>query len=44
MVNWVLGKIPSELDKEFSTSLLNVIDAIPSVVCGKIEDAMSKYN
>lgn len=44
MVNWVLGKIPSELDKEFSTSLLNVIDAIPSVVSGKIEDAMSKYN
>ena len=44
MVNWVLGKIPSELDKEFSASLLNVIDAIPSVINGKIEDAMSKYN
>ena len=44
MVNWVLGKIPSELNNDFNASVSNVIDAIPSVISDKIEDAMCKYN
>jgi len=44
MVNWVLGKIPSELENEFNTALNNASDAIPLLVEGKIDEAMCKYN
>lgn len=44
MVNWVLGKIPSELDNDFNTALNNAVDAIPLLIEGKIDDAMCKYN
>lgn len=44
MVNWVLGKIPSELEGDFSSALDNAADAIPLLIDGKIEEAMCKYN
>lgn len=44
MINWVLGRIPSELDKDFTEALSNAIGSIPSVIDGRIEDAMCKYN
>lgn len=44
MVNWVLGKIPSELENEFNTALNNATDAIPLLIEGKIDEAMCKYN
>ncbi len=44
MVNWVLGKIPSEHDNDFNTALNNAVDAIPLLIQGKIDDAMCKYN
>ena len=44
MVNWVLGKIPSELEGDFSSVLDNAADAIPLLMEGKIEEAMCKYN
>lgn len=44
MVNWVLGRIPSDLDADFNNAVSNAVDAIPYVLSGKIDDAMSKYN
>ncbi len=44
MVNWVLGKIPSELENDFNSALNNAVDAIPLLIEGKIDDAMCKYN
>ncbi len=44
MINWVLGKIPSELDTDFNMALNNAVDAIPLLIQGKIDDAMCKYN
>lgn len=44
MVNWVLGRIPKELDEDFDTAVKNAIDALPLLVMGKIDEAMCKYN
>ena len=44
MVNWVLGKIPADLESEFNTALNNASDAIPLLIEGKIDEAMCKYN
>ena len=44
MVNWVLGRIPADLEGEFNTALNNASDAIPLLVEGKIDEAMCKYN
>lgn len=44
MVNWVLGAIPSELNDDLNTALSNAVSAIPMLVGGNIDDAMSKYN
>ncbi len=44
MVNWVLGSIPSELSDDINTALSNAVSAIPMLVGGNIDDAMSKYN
>lgn len=44
MINWVLGKIPSELESDFTTALNNAADAIPLLIEGKIDEAMCKYN
>ncbi len=44
IINWVLGKIPSDLNSEFDSALSNASDAIPLLIEGKIDDAMCKYN
>ncbi len=44
MVNWVLGRIPSELENDFNSALNDAVDAIPLLIQGKIDDAMCKYN
>ena len=44
MVNWVLGRIPKELDSEFDSAIKNASDAISLLVQGKIDEAMCKYN
>lgn len=44
MVNWVLGKIPKELEPDLNHSIKNASDAIPLLVSGKIDEAMCKYN
>ncbi len=44
MVNWVLGAIPAELSKDLNTALANAVSAIPMLVSGNIDDAMSRYN
>ena len=44
MVNWVLGRIPSDLDKEFSESVSNTCEAIPLIASGKTDVAMGKFN
>ncbi len=44
IVNWVLGRIPAELDNDFKTALSSAADAIPLLIDGKTDDAMCKYN
>ena len=44
MVNWVLGRIPSELENDMKTAIDNASDAIPLVIAGDIDGAMGKYN
>ncbi len=44
MINWVLGRIPAELDGDFNAALNNAVDAIPLLIQGRIDDAMCKYN
>lgn len=44
MVNWVLGTIPAELSEDLNTALANAVSAIPMLVSGNIDDAMSRYN
>ena len=44
MVNWVLGKIQHELEDDFNSALNCAVDAVPLLIDGKIDEAMSKYN
>lgn len=44
MVNWVLGAIPQELCDDLGIALSNAVSAIPMLVGGNIDDAMSRYN
>ena len=44
MINWVLGKIPSDLEKDFLSAVDNAIEAIPMIIEGKTDTAMGKFN
>ena len=44
MVNWVLGKIPKELEKNLFGIIECVPDALELILNGKIEDAMCNFN
>ena len=42
--DWVLGNLPSSLMKEFNESLEKATLATELIVCGKIDEAMNKFN
>ena len=44
MADWVLGKIPEEDQKKLFSVFGCVADAVPLILNGGIEDAMSKFN
>ena len=44
MADWVLGKIPEEDRKPLFSVFECVSDAVPLLVEGRIDDAMSRYN
>ena len=44
MVNWVLGRIPKELEKNLFGIIECVPDALELILNGKIEDAMCNFN
>lgn len=44
MVNWVLGRIPSDLNDDFNSAVQKACDAIPLLIDGKLDEAMCKYN
>ena len=44
MINWVLGRIPKDLEEDFNTAIKNATDALPLIIMEKIDEAMCKYN
>ena len=44
MADWVLGRIPEENQKQIFSVLGCVSEAIPMILDGRFDDAMSKYN
>ena len=44
MADWVLGRIPEEDQKKIFSVLDCVCEAVPMLLDGRIEDAMSRYN
>ena len=44
MADWVLGKIPEEDQKKIFSVLGCVCDAVPLLLDGRTEDAMSRFN
>ena len=44
MADWVLGRIPEENQKQIFSVLGCVSEAVPMILDGRFDDAMSKYN
>ena len=44
MVSWVLGRIPSDLADDFSHAVTNAVEAVPLIVNGEFDAAMTRFN
>ncbi len=44
MKDWVLGRIPSEQEKDFKTACENAVKAVEEIIAQGIDSAMNKYS
>lgn len=44
LVNWVLGKVPSDLRPDYDSALSNAKDAVVEIIKNDIDSAMNKFN
>lgn len=44
LVNWVLGKVPSDLRPDYEKALTNAKDAVIEIIQNDIDSAMNKFN
>ncbi len=44
LIKWVLGRIPSEDRKSMESRFGDIAEAVEMIVCGKIDEAMGKFN
>lgn len=44
LVNWVLGRFPKEQEKDLKSALEDTTQAIRTMICDGIDEAMNKFN